>query len=97
MSYYFNWIKLYRSTTDFTKNIKKAIYITQIKDFFKCINIKKRYKKQILDYNIEKCSLIVRANLNIFFITKILIQINQNTVLFINSANNAKKIIEDLK
>lgn len=57
------------------------MYITQIKNFFKQINIKKSYKKSILDYNIKKFSLIIRVNLNKFFFTKILIQVNQNIIL----------------
>lgn len=77
MSHYSNWIKLYGSGTGFTTGIKKAIYIIWIKNFIKWINMKKNYKKQILKHNVDKFSLMIRANLNIFFSTKILIQANQ--------------------
>ena len=49
------------------------MYIIWIKDFFKETKMKKGYKKQILDYNIEKFILIIRDNINIFSSTKILI------------------------
>lgn len=62
-------------------NIEKAMYITQIKNFFKQINIKKSYKRQILDHNIEKFSLIVKTDLNMFFFIKTLTQANQNATL----------------
>lgn len=75
--------------------IRKAMHISQIRDFFKQTNIKKGYKKQILDYNIKKFSLIVKANLNMFFSIKILTQAKQNAALQVNSVSSAKKIIED--
>lgn len=59
--------------SDFIISIKKIIYITWIKNLFKQTNIKKDYKKQILDYNIKKFSLIIKSNFNMFFHTKILI------------------------
>lgn len=43
--------------------------------------MRKRYKRQILDHNIEKFSLIVKDNINIFSSTKLLMQANKNTVL----------------
>ncbi len=59
MSYYLKWIKRYRSVTGFTTGIGKVMHITWIKDFFKQTNMKKSYKKHILDYNVEKFSLMV--------------------------------------
>lgn len=76
----------------FIAGIKKRMHIIQIKNFFKQTNIKKGYKKQILDQNIKKFNLIVRDDLNIFSSTRILTQINQNTVLPINSIKNKKKL-----
>lgn len=43
--------------------------------------MRKNYKKQILDYNVEKFSLIVKNNMDIFPSTKILTEINKNTIL----------------
>lgn len=57
----------------------------------------KNYKKQTLNYNIEKFNLIIKAELNMFFFIKILTQINQNSEFQVNLVNNAKKIIEDLR
>lgn len=74
-------IKHYESATSFTIGIEETIYITQIKDFFKCTNIRKGYKKQILDYNIEKFSLIIRDNINLFFSIKVLTKVNKNAIL----------------
>ena len=48
------------------------MHIIWIKDFFKQTNIKKNYEKQILNYNIEKFSLMVKDNIDIFSSTKIL-------------------------
>lgn len=79
--YYPNKIKIYRNVIGFIIKIKKTMYITQIKDFFKLINIKNSYEKLILDYNVKKFNLLIKADLNMFFLTKILIQTNQNTKL----------------
>ena len=57
----------------------------------------KSYKRQILDYNIKKFSLIVRADINLFSSTKILTQANKNAALQVNSMSGAKKIKEKLK
>lgn len=73
------------------------MYIICIKDFIKQINIEKAYKKQFLDFNIEKLSLIIRINLNLFFFVQILIHTNQNTVLQINLVNIVKKIMKNLE
>lgn len=81
MSHYPKQIKRYLNTTGFTTGIGKVIYITQIKDFFKQSKIKKSYKKQILDHNIEKFSLIIRDDIDMFFFIKILIQANKKIVL----------------
>ena len=48
------------------------MHITWIKDFFKQTNMRKGYKKQILDYNVDKFSLMVRANLDMFSSAKTL-------------------------
>lgn len=71
--------------------------IIWIKDFFKQTNMRKSYKKQILDYNVKKFSLIIKVALNMFFFAEILTQANQNAKLQVNLVNNIKKIIEDLK
>ena len=59
--------------------------------------MRKKYKKQILDYNIEKFSLMVKDDIDIFVSIKILIQADKNAVLQVNSMNDAKKIREELK
>ena len=59
--------------------------------------MKKSYKKQILDYNTEKFSLIVRDDIDIFSSTKILTQTNKNAVLQVNSVSDRKKIRGELK
>lgn len=59
--------------------------------------MKKSYKIQILDHNIQKFGLIIKANLNMFSSAEILIQVDQNTVLQINLVSGAKKMIKDLK
>ena len=43
--------------------------------------MKKGYEKQILDHNIEKFSLMVKNDINIFFSTKTLIEFDKNAVL----------------
>ena len=58
--------------------------------------MRKSYKKQILDYNVEKSSLMVKDNIDIFSSTKILIQASKNTILQINFINCAKKIRKEL-
>lgn len=97
MFHYPNQIKLYGSVISFTIGIGKVIHITQIKNFFRQTNINKSYKKQILNHNIKKFNLIIKANLNMFSFIKTLIHINQNTTLQINSVSSIKKIREDLK
>ncbi len=72
ISYYLEWIKHYRSVMGFTIGIGEAMYITMIKDFFKQTNMRKSYKKQILDYNIQRFSLMVRDDIDYFSFTKIL-------------------------
>lgn len=59
--------------------------------------MKKSYKKQILDYNIKKFSLIVRYNINIICSTKTLTEIDKNIILQVNSISDIKKIIKYLK
>lgn len=77
--------------------IRKAMHIIWIKDFFKRTNIRKSYEKQILDYNVKKFGLIIRANLDMFSSAKTLIQVDQNAILQVNLVNGIKKIIKDLK
>ena len=81
----------------FIIGIGEAMYITWIKDFFKQTNIKKSYMRQILDYNVEKFSLMVRDDINIFSFTKILTQADKNAILQVNSISDVKKIREELK
>lgn len=59
--------------------------------------MKKSYKKQILDHNIKKFTLIIRDDTNKFLSTKLLTQINNNTILQINFMSNIKKIKKDMK
>ena len=73
------------------------MHITWIKDFFKRTNIRKSYEKQILDHNVEKFSLMVRADLDMFSSAETLTQANQNAALQVNLVSGAKKIMEDLK
>ena len=83
--------------TSFTTGIEEAIFITWIKDFFKQTKIRKSYKRQILDSNIEKFSLMIRNDIDLFFSTKILIHVNKNAGLQINSSSITKRIKEELK
>ena len=59
--------------------------------------MKKGYKKQILDHNVEKFNLMVRADLDMFASAKILTQVNQNAELEVNLVSGIKKILEDMK
>ncbi len=59
--------------------------------------MRKGYEKQILDYNVEKFSLMVTNDIDLFSSTKILIQADKNTALQVNSVSGAKKIREELK
>ncbi len=97
MSYYPEWIKLYGSATGFTPGIGEAMHITWIKDFFKQTNMRKDYEKQILDYNVEKFSLMVRDDIDLFSSTEILTQADKNAALQVNSVSGAKKIRKELK
>ncbi len=73
------------------------MHIIWIKDFFKQTKMRKGYEKQILDYNVEKFSLMIRYNIDLFSSTKILTQANENATLQVNSVSDAKKIREKLK
>ncbi len=97
MSHYPKWIKRYENATGFTTDIGEAMYITWIKDFFKRTNMRKGYEKQILDYNVEKFSLMVRDDIDLFSSTKILTQVDENAALQVNSVSGAKKIRKELK
>ncbi len=59
--------------------------------------MKKKYKRQILDYNVEKFSLIVRDNIDLFSSTEILTQAIKNATLQVNSMSGTEKIREKLK
>ena len=58
--------------------------------------MRKDDKIQILDHSIEKFNLIVRDDTDMFLFTKILIQVNKNDVLQVDSMSSAKKIAEEL-
>lgn len=89
--------KCYKSATGFTTGIGKVRYIIWIKDFFKETNIRKTYERQILDYNVEKFSLIIRDDIDMFLSTEILTQVDKNTVLQVNSISGTMKIEEELR
>ncbi len=97
MSHYPEWIKHYGSATGFTTGIGEAMHITWIKDFFKQTEMRKSYEKQILDHNVEKFSLMVRDDINMFSSTETLTEADKNAELQVNSVSSAKKITEDLK
>ena len=59
--------------------------------------MKKSYEKQILDHNVEKFSLKIRDDIDIFSSTKTLTEVDKNTALQVNSVSDAKSIMEDLK
>ena len=59
--------------------------------------MRKGYKKQILDHNVEKFSLIVRDDIDMFSSIKILTKAKKNAALQVNSVSGAKSITEDLK
>lgn len=61
--------------------IREVMHIIRIKSFFKQTNMKKSYKRQILDCNIEMFSLMVRNDINLFLFTEILAQVDKNAVL----------------
>ena len=96
MFHYPEWIKHNGSATGFTTGIEEAMHITWIKDCFKQTNMKKGYEKQILDHNVEKFSLMIKDDIDMFFSTEILTEADKNTALH-NSVSGAKKITEDLK
>ena len=59
--------------------------------------MKKGYKKQILDHNVEKFDLMIRDDIDMFFSIKTLIEANKNAALHVNSVSGAKSITKDLK
>ena len=59
--------------------------------------MRKGYEKQILDHHIEKFSLIVKDDIDMFSSTEILTEVNKNVALQVNSVSDAKSIMEDLK
>ena len=59
--------------------------------------MRKGYERQIPNHNIEKFSLMVRDDIDMFSSIEILIQVDKNTILQVNSMNDAKKIKEELK
>lgn len=96
-SYYSKQIKRHKNINNFITNIGNAIYIILIKNFCKKTNIKNNYKKQILNYNIKKFSLIIKNIINKFFSSKTLIKANNNVILQINFVSNTKKFRKNLK
>ena len=97
MSHYRVWIKHHGSATGFTTGIGEAMQIMWIKDFFKRTNMRKSYEKQILDHNVEKFSLMVKDDIDMFSSTEILTEADKNAALQVNSVSDAKKITEELK
>lgn len=81
ISHYLEQIKDYGSATGFINGIGEVIYITQIKDFIKWINMRKSYEKQILDHNIRKFNLIIRDNIDMFSSIEVLTEVNKNATL----------------
>lgn len=73
MSHYLDWIKLYRRPTGFRTGIREKMHIIWIKDFIKWRNMRTSDKKQTLDHNIEKFSLMIRADLDMFSSAEIFI------------------------
>ena len=59
--------------------------------------MRKGYEKQILDWNIEKFSLMVKADLDIFASAETLTQANQNAELQVNLVSGVINIMKDLK
>ena len=59
--------------------------------------MRKGYEKQILDHNVEKFSLMVKDDIDMFSSTEILTKANKNAVLQINSVSGAENITENLK
>lgn len=59
--------------------------------------MRKNYIRQILNHNVEKFSLIVRDDIYIFLSIEIIIQVNKNVILEINSMSDMKKIRGELK
>ncbi len=97
MSHYPEWIKCNENATGFTTGIEEVMHIIWINYFFKQTNMRKDYKRQILDYNVEKFSLMVRDDIDLISSTKILTQTNKNAALQVNSVTGANKIREELK
>lgn len=61
------------------------------------MNMRTDYHKQIFNHNVEKFSLIVKNDIDIFSSTEILTEAKKITALQVNSVNSAKSITEDLK
>ncbi len=59
--------------------------------------MRKGYEKQIQDYNVEKFSLMIKDDIDLFSSTQILTQADENAVLQVNSVSDAMKIREVLK
>ena len=57
------------------------MHITWIKDLFKWTTMRKGYEKQILDHNVKKFSLMVKADVNMFSSAETLTQADQNAAL----------------
>ena len=97
MPYYQELIKYYGNATGFTTGIGEVMHITWIKDFFKRTKMKKGYEKQIQDHNVEKFSLMVRDNIDMFYSTETLKEDDKNAALQVNAVSAVKSITEDLK
>lgn len=55
------------------------------------------YKKQIIDHNVEKFCLIIKADIDMFSSVKTLTQAYRDVELQVNFVNGRKKIREDLR
>ena len=53
------------------------------------MKMRKGYEKQILDHNVEKFSLMVRDDIDMFSFTKTLTETDKNVVLQVNSVSDA--------
>ena len=59
--------------------------------------MKKDYEKQILDHNVEKFSLMVREDIDMFSSIETIIEADKNAIMQVNSVSGAKSIPEDMK
>ena len=53
--------------------------------------MRKSYKKQVLDHNVEKFVLMVSDDIDMFSSTETLTEVDKNAALQVNSVSGAKK------